>query len=149
MEEPEHVRESNFVNHMVSTLIERYNNKLEEVTPGIDEEAVMRGSGIRGIGPAMDRIEHLLDAVDDAFKAVDVAVEAHRAGLEKFDQKFGEECTALCNEAEEALAKAMHAKRHDFEFRIRRAIGLVELVGGEEAFDVLEGCRWEIERLKG
>ena len=40
------------------------------------------------------------------------------------------------------------AKQKDFEFRIRRAYGEVQLVGPEAAFCTLENCRQEIEEMR-
>ena len=134
-------RESSFVNHMVTTLIDRYAEKLGSITPQVDEEAILRESGIKGINVDMDRLE-------DAYRAIDDAL-AHRDALAAdFRETYNEATNKLVKIAVKKLAEDCAEKCRKFEFKVREAIGLVELVGGPEAFAVLQECRQEIEDME-
>lgn len=133
-------RTKHYVNKMVTTLIERFKNKLYSVMPEINEEVLLRNSGIEGINAVMDAVE----AADAAVKA---AIEAHSSVVDAFQEEFGERIAELMSNACEEQDTDYKEKCDDFEFRIRRAIGEVELVSSEAAFMTLEECRNEINDL--
>jgi len=140
MQEQEFAREARFVAEQVDVFIQRFNNKLDEVTPPICEETILRESGIKGIEKAMDNVERL-------FNNVQHAIDAHSEAIDAFNDTYGEASDELGQKAVDAVKAEVEEKKRDFEFRIRRAIGLVELVGSEDAFIVLDNCRNEIEAL--
>lgn len=133
-------RNVGYVESMVQTLINRHYKRLQEITPALIPEDIIRASGIPGIAAALDEREKLMEAVHKAEDAFD---EASRA----FALDYHEQIGALEEEHESARTNAMIEKQRNFEFRIRKAIGLVELVSSVDAFDVLEECRNEIEEL--
>jgi hypothetical protein len=140
MEERNQKREASYVAMMVLTLIKRFKAKLNECTKRVDHEEVVRTSGIKGIVSAMDEIETLNNNITSA-------IDAHAEATDSFNEIYGEECSKLCDKAEDERVAEMAEKSRKFEFTVRKSIGLVELVSGAAAFEVLETARNEIEDL--
>ncbi|RLB93547.1 MAG: hypothetical protein DRH26_03630, partial [Deltaproteobacteria bacterium] len=113
----------------------------EELCLGVDEEAILRNSGIPDINSAMDDLEKKAAALENAEAAYEL-------GCKAFSVCFDEQRIPLLEKALVDCDAAKAEKCQDFEFRIRKAIGLVELVSSVEAFDVLEECRNEIEEME-
>lgn len=138
--DPEQLKEARFVSNMVDVFIKRHTVKLHEATPLMDEEKIIRGSGIKGLSEMMDVVEH-------ASAKIGKAQEAYNQVRISFDAAYGEAIKELLDAASRQYVATLAEKSQDFEFRIRKAIGEVELVNGHAAFLTLDACRNEINEM--
>ena len=140
MQEPKLSRKSNFVRNTVKVLVKRFNDKLQETMPTICEETILRESNIKGINAAMDRVE-------EAHREIDDAKATYKAIVAEFHEMYGVANINLMRAAKEKRKASLIKQKEDFEFDIRYAIGLVELVDSAQAYDVLQQARIKIRDL--
>lgn len=137
---PEFIREARFVEATVDNLIKHHAKKIESTTPQLIDEDVIRTSGIADINKAMNHVKTLAILANKAD-------ENYKAAADYFNSRYCTELDELLNTADQERADTITRAIEDFNFRIRKAIGLVELVDPTEAFDVLEECRNEIHYM--
>jgi hypothetical protein len=128
-----------FVDRNVADFIQRYAEKLEDIMPLVDEEALLRNSGLEGIEDEMDQLKFLAESIE-------AIMDQHEALAAEFDEKYAPD--TIIEAAQLDRAETMAGLNADFGHRVRRAHGEIRLVSPEQAFDTLEECRNEIEELK-
>ena len=136
----QHDKQIAFVRRMVKIFTDRHHNKLEDVTEALDEKSVIRTSGLENINRAMD-------VVEQTHGAIQKAVDAHEMAMKDFDAQYDDRLQEIMHAAQCDREDFMEEKRADFEYKINTAVGLIELVSSEKAFEVLEACRLEIENM--
>jgi hypothetical protein len=133
-------RATQFVNQQVEHFIKKHQAKLMEVYPAPSEKEIIASSGNKALIAA---VEDTLALEKTIIRMIDELEEVSA----KYSLKFGSTVEDLVEKAMAERSALLTAKQKDFEFRIREAIGLVELVSSEDAFNVLNGCRNEIEQM--
>lgn len=133
-------RQIAFVNQQIPNLLKRHMAKLLEIRLAKTNEEILRASGNADLISAMDAT----DALDQEIESL---IAKRYAFAAECLEKFGAVCEELIRKEEASRDELVNRTHEDFEFRIREAIGLVELVGGPEAFKVLQDCREEINKL--
>ena len=133
-------RATQFVNQQVESFTQRHAAKLMEVYHAPTEEEIIRSSGNKALIAAVEDTQNLEKTIIRMIEELD-------AVSEKYARKFGPTVERLIQEAMEKRSALLSEKQRDFEFRIREAIGLVELVSSTDAFNVLNACRNEIEQM--
>ncbi len=136
----ETIREARFVGNMVNVLIKRHRRKMQSVTPAADHKDVIMNSSNDVLAKAAAAVSHTEAAVEQA-------IAQHNTAVESFENRFGEQVDELIKKAIMVREKNIARACEEFDFHVRSAIGLVELVGGAEAFEVLEECRNIIHEL--
>ena len=140
MSEQIYNRQVNFVSMMVDTLLQRFARKQEDTAELICEETLMRTSGIKGINKAMDNVE-------SKHQAMVQAGQDHADAVDEFNATYEAEVASLRKKALIQRDARLEEERATFEFKLRDAIGLVQLVGADAAFEVLQECREEIRDM--
>ena len=130
-------RQTAFVTNMINTLLKRHAHKVHEVH-GLDETPVQVAAkstdkAVVAAGKALTKAHKAMKAADAAYQT---AIEEHG------DAVMGEYAVA-----EHKAGEKMGKLTADFEFRIRKALGEVELVGPDAAFATLETARNEINKM--
>jgi len=133
-------RASNFVNLQVKHFTQKHMDKLQETYPVPSEEEIIRASGNKALIAAVEDTKTLEKTIIRMIEELDMV-------SEKYARKFGSTVEDLVDKAMTERAAFLTAKQKDFEFRIREAVGLVELVSSADAFNVLNACRNEIEQM--
>ena len=131
-------REKEFVARHVDIFIKRHWKKINEVSQRKTLETIIKESGNTDIIKAAANVE----AIEEEIKVLQHKL---KEAIEGFKQAYGTVYNNLICDAETARSKFLQEKQEKFEYNIRRAIGLVELVSSERAYEVLEDCRADIE----
>jgi hypothetical protein len=129
-----------FVARMVDVLIDRHKRAVVPTIPRKTVAELVKASGNAEMITAFDRVNELEEEARKVAQLFDDA--ANEYGF-----TFGDTTDALIKEARVAEEKAIADAVNEFEFKIRNAIGLVTLVGGKEAYEVLQECREDIKKL--
>lgn len=133
-------RASQFVNQQVQHFSKRHMEKLCEVYPTLSKQELILASGNKALIAAVENTITLEKTI------ARMVAELNEVSA-IYAQKFGATVEELLNKAQEERQTIIDAKQKNFEFRIREAIGLVELVSSADAFNVLNSCRNEIEMM--
>ena len=130
-----------FVNRHVETFIVRHLKKLNELYPDKPLYELLQDLGE----------QHIVDAMKD-IDAMYVEIEALIAkqikATKDLNAQYASTIHDAMKEADRARSAFLQEKQKEFEHKIRGAYGLVELVGSEEAYRLLEDCRNQIRDMK-
>lgn len=129
-----------FVNRHVKVFSDRHRAKLGHAFPMKTPEAIIQESGNAELIEAVTRFNLLEDELTTLQNRMAEAAE-------KFNKEFGPTVDQLVKDADMTRVTELQEKQDAFDYRLRTAIGLVELVSPERAYEVLEQCRQEIEQL--
>lgn len=129
-----------FVAQHVAEFSKRHWKKLNQVFPAPELEATITESGNAELIKAVAYLDNL-DAELDALET-----KRYKA-IQDFDDEFGPVVDSLMCDAYTKHRKLLEEKQTAFEYTVKTAIGLVELVSPKRAYEVLESCRSTIEDL--
>jgi hypothetical protein len=129
-----------FVAQHVGVFIKRHWRKLNQVFPAPELETTIKESGNTELLEAVAYLDNLDAELNALEKMRDEAIQ-------DFKNAFGETVDSLMCDACTEHSKLLEEKQTAFEYKVRTAIGLVELVSPKKAYEVLESCRSQIEDL--
>lgn len=132
--------EREFVSRHVAEFTKRHWKKLNQVFPAPELEDTIKESGNTDLIEAAAYLDHL----DSELEALE---NKRRVAIQDFENAFASVVDSLMCNACTAHSKTLQEKQESFDYQIRTAIGLVELVSSEDAYEILENCRRDIEDL--
>ena len=127
-----------FVRRMVKQFTDRFVKKLAALAKPICQATLIVSHG----SAAMQDASATVTALEQEARA---ASERYRVASGSFATEFGTELLQITDKAIHAEGNRIEGLMSDFKFKIHKAIGLVELVNGEAAFEVLEERRQFVE----
>jgi len=129
-----------FVHRHVGVFSDRHRVKLDQVFPVKTTKAIIQESNNRSLILAATRINNLEEGLVDLRNKLNEAID-------EFNGTFGATLNQLVHDSMTTRAVELQKKQDEFDYKLRMAIGLVDLVSPDRAYDVLESCRRQIENL--
>lgn len=128
-----------FVRMNVENLVARHAKAVEEACGMLDEEAILRNSGLEGINEDMDVLESLIHRIS-------TLSEEHDELRFEFDEKYNPDELVVAETKK--CSNCMESQKADFDFRIRESLGQIYLGNREDALKTLSECRREVYDLE-